>query len=85
MNSLKIPHTPFTVITINADDEKGTFIAVGNKRITELISKEVADKKIKYRDWDIITSVISIIVEAIIDEREEITRGIEKLKTKNNK
>lgn len=86
-----IEGTPFTIITI--DEGEGEvkiqecFIAIGNKRITERQSYIKCLEQIQQRDWKLITSLITVIVEAVIQEirREDIIKIDEILKQNNGK
>lgn len=49
-----IENTPFTIITL----EKGSFIAIGNKRVTEYTTKQECKNLIFERDWDLIANMV---------------------------
>lgn len=65
----KIEGTPFYIITIHDEEEKKCFISVGNKRVTEIITREEADAMIKHKFWDLIVSLIAIVTEATMEEK----------------
>lgn len=58
--------TPFQIITI----EQGSFLAVGNKRVTDYTTKEECKRMIEEKGWDLICTVVTIIAEHVADFRE---------------
>lgn len=81
-------HTPFVKVKISDTD---VFIAIGNKRVTEIITEDVADKKIKFKDWDLTVSLVTAMTETVCQELlkdyqlKPIDDEIEKLKEKYSK
>lgn len=62
----EIPHTPFTLVTVL---DKGSFIALGNMRLTDYLpTKEHAIDVITEESWDFLLSVIIAIVKTIEDK-----------------
>lgn len=63
----KIPiiGTPFHIVKIDGDEEK-TFIAVGDKRITEIQHETTCMALIEEKDWNIILALIIIITERVM-------------------
>lgn len=78
---IKIEYTPFSMVVTDSTEEKKVFLTLGNKRITELITREQAEKKIRFKDWDMISALITIITEKVV---EEITleKALENIKSK---
>lgn len=68
----KIEKTPFDIITITEEVEgkkiQVSFIAVGNKRITEITTYVKCLQMIQERDWNLMVSLITIITEAVTKE-----------------
>lgn len=54
-------NTPFTIITT----DEGSFITMGRYRLTEAKSFEECMEDIDNKDWNLLTSVISIIHETL--------------------
>ena len=58
----RVDGTPFALIK----DQNGWFIAFGRYRASDLyLTKEQAKKDIKQKDWDLILTTMSIMVEEI--------------------
>lgn len=68
MDVLKVRHTPFSIVTTGIENAEKCFITVGNKRVSEMITKELAETKIKYKDWDLLSSLIVIITENVVEQ-----------------
>lgn len=58
--------TPFQIITI----EQGTFIAIGNRRITEYTTKEECQQKIECQSWDLLGATIVAMFEIMLEARQ---------------
>lgn len=67
IENTKVPGTPFTLVDV---EDQGTFIAIGNNRVTEMMTREEAEDQIINRDWQLIISLISVVTEAIQKETE---------------
>ena len=58
----RVDGTPFALIK----DESGWFIAFGRYRASDhYLTKEQAKKDIKQKDWDLILTTVSIMIEEI--------------------
>lgn len=68
VETLKIPHTPFHTVTIETEEGQKHFIAIGNKRVTELYT-DITDAidTIHERNWDLICSLVVVITERVIE------------------
>lgn len=64
----KIEDTPFSIV--KTDDEEKCFIAVGNKRISELMSEGKAKMRIADKDWGLIVQLIAIVGNGVFEELE---------------
>lgn len=64
----KIEDTPFSIV--KTDDEEKCFIAVGNKRISELMSEGKAKMRIADKDWGLIVQLVAIIGNGVFEELE---------------
>lgn len=62
----KIEGTPFAIITANNGKKNNTFIAIGDKRITEMQSLAESKKMIAERDWNIITALVVAVTNGVI-------------------
>ncbi|AXH75643.1 MAG: hypothetical protein [Microviridae sp.] len=69
----KIEGTPFVTVGLtDRPKDRNTFIAIGNNRITEMMSQEEAEFKIATKDWNLITSAINVIaIEAVKEYLKE--------------
>ena len=54
-------HKPFIVVTMEG---KGSFIAFGNFKLTEITTKERCIEMIETRDWDLIASWTLLLISA---------------------
>lgn len=82
----EIEGTPFRIVELLQTENTGLkncFIAVGNKRITELNEYNVLAEKIYEKDWDILVSLSVIISEGVIEEIKRQDRELIKNLTKN--
>ena len=72
VNVERIEGTPFNVVTLGEDEgnEMRNFVAIGNKRITELMTNEEAKELIEFRNWDIIVQLIVVVAEELIKENQ---------------
>jgi hypothetical protein len=64
----RVEGTPFTIVEVNNGEEENTFISVGNKRVTELMPKKLAEETVQAKDWNLIVSVVTIILESMLDD-----------------
>lgn len=55
---INIKDTPFSVVKL---EDQNCFIAIGNDRITEIITTDEATTMINEKDWRLITSLITIV------------------------
>ena len=62
-------HKPFIVVTI---EEKGSFIAFGNFKLSEITTKERCIEMIETRDWDLIGAWTMILNSAKISLEERL-------------
>lgn len=60
-----VDKTPFTVVTI----EQGSFIAIGNRRITEYMDKDILYEMIELRSWELISNMCMVLID-IMSEKE---------------
>lgn len=58
-----IEDTPFVIVTI----EQGSFIALGNRRITEYMPKDECKRLIKDRNWELITNLSVTVYERMAE------------------
>lgn len=83
----QIEGTPFNIITLdkNSDEKEArmeSFIAIGNRRITELNTYVKCIELIQQKQWGLICSLITLITEATVKEIEK-ERDIDSLVKKN--
>ena len=57
----------FTIVTI----DKGSFVALGNKRLTDFGSIEDCKKWVKERDYKFLFNLMATIAEAMVAEKKE--------------
>lgn len=57
----------FTIVTI----DKGSFVALGNKRLTDFGSIEDCKRWVKERDYKFLFNLMATIAEAMIEEKRE--------------
>lgn len=74
LNREKINGTPFHIITTNEEHENKSFIAIGNRRVSNLMTYEEAKILINKKHWELIVSLVTVISEAVAYEikREDI-------------
>jgi len=73
----KVEDTPFNIVHVEEEDK--AFIAVGNKRISELMSVGKCRMKIAEKEWGLLVQVMAIVSNGVYEEL-----NIENnLKTKN--
>lgn len=62
-----VQYDMFNIVT----SDKGTFIALGNNRVSEMLSGEIECKSvIDDKDWKLIFNVIAVTANAIIRQKE---------------
>lgn len=61
----QVEGTPFTII----ETERGCFIGMGQYRLTEFIERDQCSDFILTKDWDFLLSVVSVLVENIVNEK----------------
>lgn len=68
--------TPFGIVVTDRESEENCFVALGNKRLTPLITREQANEAIKGKDWDLIVQLCMHIMEhkETIDKINQATR-----------
>lgn len=70
--------TPFGIVETDKEGEFNCFVAIGNKRLTPMMTREECERMIDLRDWTLITQLIMHIQE----NAETIQKINEALKTK---
>lgn len=69
LNREKVESTPFEIITVNTSAEiNSSFVAVGNKRLTEMMPKDICKEMIFKKDWNLMVSLMVCIFESVIEE-----------------
>lgn len=61
---------PFTIVELGNGEKKNCFIGVQNKRITEIMTKEECEEMIIERDWNLIITLMSVISDMQISEKQ---------------
>lgn len=56
--------TPFSIVVI----EQGTFISLGNQRISQIMKEEESKLQIYRKDWNLIISLIVMITERVYEQ-----------------
>lgn len=56
-------NSPFGIVEVNVDGENKCFIALGERRLTELQTREACEKEINEKSWRITIELIMGLVE----------------------
>lgn len=67
---------PFTIVEVANGTDENHFIAMKTTRISDMMTKEACEKKLKDKDWDLITTMVVTITEMVIAEIQEEDKKI---------
>lgn len=62
-NIERYEETPFGIVETNEETENNCFVALGNKRVSQLQTKEECERMIDEKDWTLITQLSMHIME----------------------
>lgn len=66
--------SPFNIVSIDNDEDKNSFIALGDNRITELMSYGKCKMLIAERNWELIVNCIAFMVDKMNGEVKEAVK-----------
>lgn len=66
----KIAESPFTIVKRNdlEEDEFNCFIAVGDSRLSGMMTEEECERIVAEKTWSMITQLIVLVTERVIKE-----------------
>lgn len=73
---LQVDNCPFGIVITNKEEVENSFVAIGNKRLTSLISTEECKQLIDSKDWSLTVQLVMHIMEnkELIDKINEVSR-----------
>lgn len=67
----KMEGTPFTIVRKNDEGEFNSFIAIGNNRLTGMMTDEECERMIEEKDWNLLVQMTVYVASKLQEENHK--------------